>query len=162
ARGGPYLTGPNSATGYDIPIYDPAVANKLADLGVLGIAMVAPSGGGYVTGYYLHLPTIQTSGGGDMIVGDPGSYAGWAHALIMCHLCSISEAAAGTTAFVGTDGSNTPILGKPSGAPGAGGFHMAAFGPSVDCEADESVCVGHGATVYGPNSVVVGSGASNT
>jgi len=153
------VTGPDSSTVNDIAVFNSTNGEIINDLGpTVGLAMVTPSGGFYISGYYLRLPTIDTSTGNEVIFGQPVSYSPGAHRWVGCNGCQINPGSAGTTAFVGTDGNNTPILGDATH-----GVHMTVIGPSVDCEADEAVCIGHGAQAVGtaPSSVVIGQ-AHNT
>jgi hypothetical protein len=126
----------------------------------LSVATVPSS----TSGVYLKLPAITALNGGDLglAFGSFVSISGdTAHEWIGGYAAQVYSSAAGTTAFVGNDGSNPCILGNPAGAIGINA-HMTALGSSVDAESAECVCIGHQAIAKSVgNSIIIGAGAQD-
>ncbi len=129
-------------------------------------ALVTSAQPSYHSGYLFRLTrmysTVTPGVTHDHIFGEPSATVQPAnHSFIGCVLCEYYESAAGTTAFTGTDGTNTPVLGIP-GAPQAATAHMTAFGVSVVCQATDAVCVGRQATAKSSGDVILGSHSQDT
>lgn len=145
----------------DIPTWSNTGGTALDDKGTnKAPALKTSAAASYYDGYLFRLPrmysTVTPGGTHDHIFGEPSATVQpQNHSFIGCILCEFYTSAAGTTAFVGTDGTTTPIIGTPGG-PDASNAHMTAFGPSVVCEGSEALCMGHVATATSANDIVIG------
>lgn len=159
------VSGSGTTAVLDIPTWSntthTAIDDRSAAKANRAPALVVSAQPSYFDGYTFRFPrmysTVTPGASYDNIFGEPSSIVQPSnHSFVGCILCEFYESAAGTTAFVGTDGSQTPVLGH-SGGGIATTAHMTAFGPSVICDGDVAMCIGRRAETHSAGDIILGS-----